>query len=239
MSLTLDGRDKITKVVQYASRFLGWYFESIRMGNPTAASTARGISAAFASGRKTYRLGRWLTEYVKIRGVLEKAKGRLGVDVVLKVGRYAGLAGFWISDNAALIMSAALIGPAAARGHTKDAARLKSVQKRIQAWGMKSMLVSAMMGLVLSVQGVVRHRMELETDTGVREGDERRRQAEAAKHFILLLAVVKSISDFASYGNNVGRQKISEGTQCVFSLISAATVIYNKFPDAPLSPQRA
>mmetsp|Transcript_16316 Transcript_16316/g.36709 ORF Transcript_16316/g.36709 Transcript_16316/m.36709 type:complete len:90 (-) Transcript_16316:52-321(-) len=50
---------------------------------------------------------------------------------------------------------------------------------------------------------------------------------------------VQSISDILSYANNPGvdlpkkirGRKMSEGLQCIFSLISASTVLYNNFPD--------
>jgi len=69
LSLSLDGRDKITKVLQYASRFLGWWFLS--KVNPRDTSIAHGrrftsLYKSLGSSRKAFRLGRSINEIHKI-----------------------------------------------------------------------------------------------------------------------------------------------------------------------------
>jgi hypothetical protein len=73
LSLTLDGRDKITKTLQYLSRMLGWWF--LAMGAKNASSRLYGerqsmrftaLYKALANARKAFRLGRSVTEAHKI-----------------------------------------------------------------------------------------------------------------------------------------------------------------------------
>lgn len=87
MSLTLNGRDKITKVLQYSSRLLGFYYEriAVKMINVNGiSSTTNAIRAASAlskakrfrklqksltRSRKAYRLGRTVIELDKLRNI--------------------------------------------------------------------------------------------------------------------------------------------------------------------------
>jgi hypothetical protein len=68
MSLTLDGRDKLTKSAQYASRMLAWWY----LGRPQA-QRFEALKVALTSSRKAYRLGRSVIEVQKLRqlGLLE------------------------------------------------------------------------------------------------------------------------------------------------------------------------
>ena len=82
LSLTLDGRDKITKVIQYTSRLLGFYYESLLSLNTSAsdakqlalkAKQFRNLQKSLTSSRKAYRFGRSIIEINKLRemGLLE------------------------------------------------------------------------------------------------------------------------------------------------------------------------
>lgn len=69
VSLTLDGRDKITKTLQYLSRLVAWYF--VAYSGASAFSKHQSIRftalyKALASSRKAFRLGRSITEAHKI-----------------------------------------------------------------------------------------------------------------------------------------------------------------------------
>lgn len=79
LSLTLDGRDKITKLLQYGSRFLAWWFVAYglrRRGVNNGAAAAlfnknqsvrfTSLYKAVAESRKAFRLGRSITELHKI-----------------------------------------------------------------------------------------------------------------------------------------------------------------------------
>jgi hypothetical protein len=64
LSLTLDGRDKITKVLQYSARFLAWWLAGNRQ-----AERFQALRVSLTTSRKAFRLGRSLIEYHKIRSV--------------------------------------------------------------------------------------------------------------------------------------------------------------------------
>lgn len=72
LSLTLDGRDKITKVLQYTSRFLGWWFLSKARVSATFLGHGRRFTSLYKSlgkSRKAFRLGRSINEIQKISSV--------------------------------------------------------------------------------------------------------------------------------------------------------------------------
>jgi len=75
MSLSLDGRDKITKVLQYLSRFLAWWFLS-KVDSPAyAAAHGHRLTNFFKSlstSRKAFRLGRSIDELYKLVELLSR-----------------------------------------------------------------------------------------------------------------------------------------------------------------------
>mmetsp|Transcript_4205 Transcript_4205/g.4777 ORF Transcript_4205/g.4777 Transcript_4205/m.4777 type:complete len:477 (-) Transcript_4205:1498-2928(-) len=75
MSLSLDGRDKITKVLQYLSRFLAWWFLS-KVNSPAyAAAHGHRLTNFFKSlstSRKAFRLGRSIDELYKLGELLSR-----------------------------------------------------------------------------------------------------------------------------------------------------------------------
>jgi hypothetical protein len=66
LSLTLDGRDKITKFVQYCARFLAWWLTAFKSAH---AERFVGLYESAAKGRKVFRLGRSLIEIEKLRSM--------------------------------------------------------------------------------------------------------------------------------------------------------------------------
>lgn len=67
LALTLDGRDKITKVFQYLSRFLGWWLAGGSHKNQSIRFIA--LYKSFATSRKAFRMGRSFMELEKIRKI--------------------------------------------------------------------------------------------------------------------------------------------------------------------------
>ncbi len=67
LALTLDGRDKITKVFQYASRFLAWWFAG--NGSKHMALRFAELYKSLSMSRKAFRLGRSLIEIEKLRSI--------------------------------------------------------------------------------------------------------------------------------------------------------------------------
>jgi len=95
--LTLDGRDKFTKVLQYSCRLLGWYFAGLATRSSSSAAGSSSIAGGGSSGgdggmppqqfyqalstrftslykslvtsRKAFRMGRSVVEWDKIRSM--------------------------------------------------------------------------------------------------------------------------------------------------------------------------
>ena len=69
LSLTLDGRDKITKVLQYSSRLLAWWFLSKARRSKSFRGHAKRFTSLYKSlgkSRKAFRLGRSVHELQKL-----------------------------------------------------------------------------------------------------------------------------------------------------------------------------
>jgi hypothetical protein len=68
LSLTLDGRDKLTKVFQYVTRLLGWWLAG-GSSNNNASQRFLNLSKSLSNSRKAFRLGRSLVELDKLRSM--------------------------------------------------------------------------------------------------------------------------------------------------------------------------
>mmetsp|Transcript_24743 Transcript_24743/g.54302 ORF Transcript_24743/g.54302 Transcript_24743/m.54302 type:complete len:456 (+) Transcript_24743:324-1691(+) len=69
LSLTLDGRDKITKVLQYVSRLLSWWLLSRANSDGTSRAHGKRFASLYKTlgkSRKAFRLGRSINEIHKI-----------------------------------------------------------------------------------------------------------------------------------------------------------------------------
>ena len=75
LSLTLDGRDKITKLIQYLCKFIGWYYESLFLSSLPEnnllqkANRFRKLQKSLTESRKAYRLGRTIVELEKLKEI--------------------------------------------------------------------------------------------------------------------------------------------------------------------------
>ena len=67
MALTLDGRDKITKIFQYLCRLLSWWLAG--RGRKQLALKFLGLSTSLSNSRKAFRLGRSFIELEKLRNI--------------------------------------------------------------------------------------------------------------------------------------------------------------------------
>lgn len=65
-SLTLDGRDKITKTIQYACRLISWWYTTV-LSSSKAATPYTNLYKSLSNSRKAFRLGRFLVEYYKLK----------------------------------------------------------------------------------------------------------------------------------------------------------------------------
>lgn len=115
LALTLDGRDKITKICQYSARLLAWFY----LGS-YQAKRFKAVQTSLTTSRKAYRLGRSLIEIQKIResGVLELIfgggssgsfqKSDPAWKIIGNAMKSAGLFGFWAGDNVSFLSGSGL-----------------------------------------------------------------------------------------------------------------------------------
>jgi hypothetical protein len=64
LALTLDGRDKVTKVCQYMARTLAWWYAGTNQ-----AQRFNALKVSLTNSRKAYRLGRSLIEFHRLRSM--------------------------------------------------------------------------------------------------------------------------------------------------------------------------
>lgn len=113
LALTLDGRDKITKVCQYTSRMLAWWFAGTNQ-----MKRLKALQDSLTTSRKAFRLGRSLIEIQKIRdsGFVELFFGREGGKpgsspawkIIGDAMKMIGLMGFWAGDNVNFLSTSGL-----------------------------------------------------------------------------------------------------------------------------------
>jgi Peroxisomal biogenesis factor 11 (PEX11) len=125
LSLTLDGRDKITKFLQYLSRLLAYLYQrrlqqyqfrgtptknDVSTSLETSAEAWKALYLQLSISRKAFRLGRSMVEVDKLNqlglatSIREWWKSSNVMDTSLStklssVIKILGLAGFWAGDN--------------------------------------------------------------------------------------------------------------------------------------------
>lgn len=218
LGLTLAGRDKMTKVLQYLSRLLAWW---------TASHQWRQAQQTLTLSRKAFRLGRGIGETENLGRMIWDVCG--GGGHVLRTIYKTGLWGFWMQDNLAFL-------------HVLGGAKTEAA-----AWGrgaIRSYWISALAGLVVNWRAYWEHRTNVLGPLCKEEGNELALQAAEQKQFSLLVALVKSVCDVLVHSNNAGvdlwkrlrGRKMNEGVHCLLGLVSASTVLYNNYPEHNYTP---
>jgi Peroxisomal biogenesis factor 11 (PEX11) len=136
--LTLDGRDKVTKVFQYACRFLAYWYSASTTTQGSSAERFAALKASISTSRKAFRLGRSLIEWQKLRGLWRQLEMKLwppsptehktsipqsvssgsSVAIGTLVGtslKTLGLMGFWAADNVSFLAQAGFLDNASAQ----------------------------------------------------------------------------------------------------------------------------
>lgn len=229
---TLDGRDKITKILQYLSRFFAWYLSSPRMA---------ALKTALTSSRKAFRLGRSLLEVQKLRqcGLLEQLERYLENHKDHNALSRASLLLYRpvrqaVSDCAPQCPNAAtpplwqVLGKAikmiglfgfwgfdnynfvlqsgALDDYRDDNEnRVRNRQRSMQRAAQlanKSYFAGAVAGLITNWYCFWDYRAKLRQQD--EEWDEATRQKHYEKHFSLFVALLKSVCDVLVFSNNPG-----------------------------------
>jgi len=154
-----------------------------------------------------------------------------------------GLAGFWLGDNMAFLIQSGFLFP-------RNEKERKLAGSSWQKFAAKCYFSGALAGLYVNAREVLNSfaRLQQHIDTND-DGNENESQTDSLyramkeKHFKLVLALLKSCCDVTVFTNIAGvdlhqryrGKKMNEGFQCICALVSASTVLYNNFPNAPSS----
>lgn len=174
LALTLDGRDKITKVCQYSARMLAWWFVGT-----SQAKRFKATQASLTTSRKAFRLGRSLIEIQKIRdsGFLELFFGRPGsckksdptwkiVGTALKM---IGLMGFWAGDNVNFLAGSGLFDDyREGVGQKERMAQRNQLKTQASLFANRSYFLGCLAGFVTTLRSYWTHR-----NTTLREANAR------------------------------------------------------------------
>uniref|UniRef100_A0A7S3PDJ1 Peroxisomal biogenesis factor 11 n=1 Tax=Amphora coffeiformis TaxID=265554 RepID=A0A7S3PDJ1_9STRA len=239
-ALTLDGRDKITKFVQYSARLLAWYY----MRDAAQRERFESLKKTMTSSRKAYRLGRTFIELHRLKLQQQAKKSALNsgfgnlVEKLAKDIRLIGLAGFWAMDNTSFLAAAGLWDNW--KLDAKERARQRQfLSKRASELANQSYFASSVAGFWVNVRAVLAFRKAnlLKQNN---DDDEATTKKLQAKYFGLCVALLKSVCDILVFSNNPGidlwqkhsGSKMNELVHCLCGLTSASVVLYKNYPDA-------
>lgn len=182
-------------------------------------------------------------------------KSRTTPEILITIGsalKMLGLLGFWTADNINYVYSTGFLDDHSL-SESKRLARRNNLQALSGIRANQSYFAGAVAGLFANTYAYVTFRRtklavaekELQEASDAKDDDQRtedclkRLASIKEKQFSLLLALLKSCCDVVVFSNNPGidlHQKYRgrrnhEGLHCLCGLLSAATVLYNNFPD--------
>lgn len=165
MSLTLDGRDKITKLLQYLGRLLGWVYKA---DGSNRAIRWLAFSKHLSASRKAFRLGRSVVELEKLHkmgivsslyhsllpGVTAKAKS-LSWKSLCSAIKIVGTLGFWTADNISFLSAAGVLDD-----YTRPdrMAQRKALQRSCLLFANRSYFGGSLAGLCINFWAYWNHR---------------------------------------------------------------------------------
>ena len=244
-ALTLDGRDKMTKFVQYSARLLAWYY----MRNAAQRERFASLKASLTNSRKAYRLGRTFIELHRLKLQHTPTKkpasgGGFGnsLEKLAKDVRLLGLAGFWAMDNTSFLAAAGLWDNWKLEAKERKRQR-QSFGKRASQLANQSYFVGSVAGFWVNVRAVLAFRKanrSKQSDGDDNNDDEAITKKLQAKYFELCVALLKSVCDILVFSNNPGidlwqkhsGSKMNELFHCLCGLTSASVVLYKNYPEA-------
>lgn len=266
LALSLDGRDKITKLCQYSARMLAWWFVGTNQ-----AKRFKSVQTSVTTSRKAFRLGRSFIEIQKIRdsGLLElfftgsTTKSDPAWKIVGSALKMIGLMGFWAGDNVNFLTGSGLFDDYTVTDPTERMAKRGQLKTQASHFANRFYFFGCIAGLVTNLKAYFSFRTGALRQAHDRLADAAKRVAETdrtdenknkelwgeakdamekarEKQFSLFVALLKSCVDVIVFSNNAGidlhkkfrGKKNHEGLHCLCGLTSAATVLYNNYPNA-------
>lgn len=242
-ALTLDGRDKITKFLQYSARLLAWYYTQ----NAAQRERFASLKNTLTYSRKAFRLGRSVIELHRLRGQ-QQVKTKTGdsggfanmLEKLAKDIRLLGLAGFWAMDNTSFLATAGLWDNFQLDSKERTRQR-QSFGKRASELANQSYFIGSVAGFWVNFRAILAFRKaHLSSEKQNEENDEAATKDLRAKYFSMCVALLKSTCDILVFSNNPGidfwqkhsGSKMNELVHCICGLTSASVVLYKNYPEA-------
>ncbi|OEH74092.1 peroxisomal biogenesis factor pex11 [Cyclospora cayetanensis] len=97
-AFSAEGRDKVTKALQYGCRFLAW-----AVSNSKAASKFTAVYRASADSRKVFRLGKFINEYAALLRLAAAKTPEADIDKKIHGICRAAFLCYWLADNAFIL----------------------------------------------------------------------------------------------------------------------------------------
>lgn len=232
LAFCLEGRDKLTKMVQYGSRALAFYLLSADPKSDVGQRLHQ-LYKAMQQSRKAFRLGKSVTYYQKLQ--------KLGASKAPEYQKYlqfiqsVGMLGYFLTDNAAFFCKAKV---------------LKLDADEISRRGGIMWFCANLAGFFSAVDGLnadvekekcVRDILASEDDPARVEALQLQLDTLRSGRFKKLLAVLKVVCDLVVSSNTSGVRlaeritgtKLHDGIIGSVGCVSAAVVLYNTWPSAP------
>lgn len=232
--LTLDGRDKVTKFIQYSARLLAWYYTGTAQHERFAS-----LKQSITTSRKAFRFGRSIIELHRLKEHQTKAKDGL-LQGIVHAARYFGLAGFWLMDNTNFLYGSGVLDNMLLDKKSRIEQR-KRMQSRAGQRANQSYFVGSIAGFWINWKAfrAFQKTNPLKNDDVNTTSPEERTKLQA-KYFGLCIALLKSMVDILVFSNNPGVDlwkkhcgaKMNELLHCICGLTSASVVLYKTYPTA-------
>ncbi|EGZ09266.1 hypothetical protein PHYSODRAFT_549873 [Phytophthora sojae] len=233
LAFCLEGRDKLSKMLQYGSRALAFYILS---ADPKSDVGQRlhALYKVMQQSRKAFRLGKSVTYYKKLQA-LSGNKSLSEGQSYLQFVQNVGMLGYFISDNVAFASKAKVL--------RFDAEELSKKGGILWFCANVAGFFNAVESLNADVEKEKCVRDILASEEDAARVDALQTQLEALRsgRFKKLLAVLKVTCDLVVSSNTGGVRlaeritgtKLHDGIIGSVGCVSAAVVLYNTWPSAP------
>eukprot|EP00611_Tribonema_gayanum_P019575 TRINITY_DN3415_c0_g1_i1.p1 TRINITY_DN3415_c0_g1~~TRINITY_DN3415_c0_g1_i1.p1 ORF type:complete len:316 (+),score=110.57 TRINITY_DN3415_c0_g1_i1:155-1102(+) len=236
----LEGRDKLTKIVQYGSRFLFWYFKNVAP-NGELADKAYSLYRFTQLSRKAFRMAKVADEVVRITALVE-SKQYPNFKSTVAILKCASMGAFWTYDNLNYLTQAKVIGygtDRAMRGFSRSWAIANVAMIYL---GVQTLTETSKRRQALAQEYKKAAAVEQGGDAD-REVQRIRGEVKAANvaHFSSCLTLCKAVLDLTVAVNMPGMdlplkvfgKKLNDGVMGASGVLSALIVIFNCWPDKP------
>jgi len=194
-----EGRDKFSKLMQNVAKMLAHVSTE-----KTTADQMSNLAKNTADARKIFRLGKWLSEYVKLQEIL-KSTGNKNADSYALSVQFASrlfFAGYWVYDNLVILRKIKVL----------QSGDLKSLSKRAAFFWTLGLLTGILLELYKLQKNLEKEKVLLaqEREKSRAEGDGEQspetasaRKSLASERFTIYINIAKNLGDLVTATNGI------------------------------------